>query len=91
MTPAKKRKTVQHNGDVPDVKTNNVDYLLNTANDLLTEISKTNRPEERYNDSLLMFLKENIKLVTDPGLKDDMAQKIIAVVLEYKKKQRLLK
>lgn len=68
----------------------NIDQFLNSANKLLTKLTKPENLREQCTESFIQLVKINLRDITDPDLKDEVCQKMISILFEYKKKQRLL-
>lgn len=64
--------------------------LLKSANDLLSQLTQHEDGESQCDESFIKLLKLNLRYITDLDLKDELSQKIISLIFEYKKKQRQL-
>lgn len=87
-TRTKKRKRESENNQEDD--DDGLHKLFKSANNLLSQLTQAEDEEEQCDESFIKLLKINLRYITDPDLKDELSQRIVSLIFEYKKKQRHL-
>lgn len=78
----KKKKNYSSDGIAPE------DDILVQAKNLLEKVVQPCSKANKYDESLLLFLQENLCDITNKSLKDELSEEIISLVMQCKRKQR---